>query len=72
MDLMFFSARNSMDAGPFWRNTPTLLTGMPEATEFSSGGVSAQPNMVWSCATALIVLPEPLPGSTFRSMPSSA
>ena len=37
-----------MEAGPFCRNTPTLLTFMPVWMPLSRGGVSAQPKSVCS------------------------
>ena len=44
---------------------------MPLATDLSSTGLSAQPKSVCFWATCLTVLPEPLPGRIFRSMPSA-
>ena len=69
---MFLLSRNSIDDGPFCRNTPTLLTFMCWAMPLRSGGVSAQPNVVFCWATCWMVLPEPVPDLIVRSMPSLA
>src|SRR5690606_1915128 len=70
--VMPWSAKNSTELGPVWRNTPTLRTGMPELMPFASGGVSAQPKSVLRWATCWTVFPEPLPGWIVRSIPSSS
>jgi hypothetical protein len=47
------------------------LTFTPVVIARSSGGVSAQPKSVRCWPTSWIVLPEPVPGLTSRSIPSA-
>ncbi len=70
--VMSWSAKNSSEAGPFCRNTPRLVTGIPSPIPFIRAGVSAQPKSVCPAATCWTVLPEPLPGLMVRSIPASS